>query len=196
MAASLRPHFDKYAFGIDVDVCNVLYCWRDKTIQEFLQDSYRIVQFARPEPGFDVSNAGTLNTPDGQEMPYDECLRLHFHFCLRMYVAYPPPGVQTYTLREIENLQDDAGMYEVDESLPELHNPIWNSPLGREVLRAAMTRGCTYLFKWSICSSLLMVFKYPICASNDGRCQARKPGFHHEVVWRTTPGLLRTYGAT
>jgi hypothetical protein len=57
-------------------------------------------------------------------MPYDDCLRLHFHFCLRMYISSPPPGVQTYTLYEIENLQDDAGMYERDASLPELDDMI------------------------------------------------------------------------
>jgi hypothetical protein len=78
-------------------------------------------------------------------MPSDECLRLHFHFCLRMYVSSPPPGVQTYRMCDIESLQDDAGMYENDENLPALDDPIWNSPLGREVLRAAMAR-CAYLF--------------------------------------------------
>jgi hypothetical protein len=75
-------------------------------------------------------------------MPYDECLRLHFHFCLRMYVSSPPPGVQAYTMRDVEDLEEEIGMNERDESLPELTDPIWNSPLGQEILRAAMTQRC------------------------------------------------------
>jgi hypothetical protein len=77
-------------------------------------------------------------------MPYDECLRLHFHFCLRMYVSCPPPGVQTYTIREVEDLQEEIGIYEYDESLPELNDPVWSSPLGREILRSVMARHCAY----------------------------------------------------
>ncbi|KAF9519383.1 hypothetical protein BS47DRAFT_30643 [Hydnum rufescens UP504] len=119
MASSLQPHFDRYAFGIDVD------------------DNYKIVQFAPPSPEFDLSDAGTLKIPEGQKMPYDECLRLHFNFCLQIYVSSPPPGVQTHELEDIEDLQEEVGMYERDESLPDLTDPIWSSPLGREVLRAA-----------------------------------------------------------
>ncbi|KAF9512064.1 hypothetical protein BS47DRAFT_1117763 [Hydnum rufescens UP504] len=122
MASFLQPHFDNYAFGIDVD------------------DNYRIIQFARPSSDFDISNAGMLKLPEGQRMPYDECLRLHFHFCLRMYVSSPPPGVQAYTMRDVEDLEEEIGMHERDESLPEPTDPIWNSPLGQEVLRAAMTQ--------------------------------------------------------
>jgi len=84
----------------------------------------------------DLSNAGTLKIPEGEKMPYDECLRLHFNFCLQIYVSNPPPEVQTYSLADVEDLQEDVGMYERDESLPDLTDPIWNSPLGREVLRA------------------------------------------------------------
>ncbi|KAF9509531.1 hypothetical protein BS47DRAFT_145105 [Hydnum rufescens UP504] len=126
MTSSLQPHFDNYAFGVDVD------------------DNYRIIQFAQPSPDFDVSNVGTLKLAEGQEMPYDECLRLHFHFCLRMYVSSPPPGVQAYTMRDVQDLEEEIGMNERDESLPELADPVWSSPLGQEILRAAMAQRCAY----------------------------------------------------
>jgi hypothetical protein len=112
-------------------------------IEEIPQDNYRIIQFAKPSPDFDVSNVGTLKLAEGQEMPYDECLRLHFHFCLRMYVSSPPPGVQAYTMRDVQDLEEEIGMNERDESLPELTDPVWSSPLGQEILRAAMAQRCT-----------------------------------------------------
>jgi hypothetical protein len=42
------------------------------------QDDYRIVQFSKPSPDFDVSKAGRLKIPESQGMLYDTCLRLHF----------------------------------------------------------------------------------------------------------------------
>ncbi|KAF9512380.1 hypothetical protein BS47DRAFT_1065956 [Hydnum rufescens UP504] len=122
MASFLQPHFDQYSFGIDVD------------------DDYRIVQFSRPSPDFDVSNAGVLKIPESQAMPYDNCLRLHFQFCIRMYLASPPPGTQTYSMGDVEDLQEAVGVYDGDESLPEMSDPVWNSTLGGEVLRSIMAR--------------------------------------------------------
>ncbi|KAF9519400.1 hypothetical protein BS47DRAFT_1337155 [Hydnum rufescens UP504] len=123
MTSSVQSQFDKFAFGIDVD------------------DNYRIVQFVRPSPEFDISQVGTFENPEGQPKPYDECLRLHFHYCLRMYVSCPPPGVQTYSMAEIEDLQDAVGMFERDEDPPPRDDPIWDSDLGREVLRSVMAYG-------------------------------------------------------
>ncbi|KAF9507984.1 hypothetical protein BS47DRAFT_1350895, partial [Hydnum rufescens UP504] len=123
MASSLRPQFDQYAFGIDAD------------------DDYRIIQFSKPSPEFDITKAGSLKIPESQAMPYDTCLRLHFQLCIHMYLASPPPGAQTFTLGDVERLQDDVGLYEADEPLPELTDPVWDSPLGREVLRSIMARG-------------------------------------------------------
>ncbi|KAF9504433.1 hypothetical protein BS47DRAFT_1355169 [Hydnum rufescens UP504] len=116
MTSSIQSQFDKFAFGIDVD------------------DNYRIVQFVKPSPEFDISHVGTLKIPEGQPKPYDECLRLHFHYCLRMYVSCLPPGVQGYSIEEIEGLQAAVGMFERDEDPPPLDDPIWDSDLGREVL--------------------------------------------------------------
>ncbi|KAF9515245.1 hypothetical protein BS47DRAFT_1361149 [Hydnum rufescens UP504] len=126
MASSLRPHFDQYAFGIDVD------------------DDYRIIQFSKPTPEFDITNAGTLKMPESQAMPYSNCLRLHFQLCIHMYLASPPPGAQTFTTWELNCLQDEVGLYEEDEPLPELTDPVWDSPLGREVLRSIIARGGVY----------------------------------------------------
>ncbi|KAF9512381.1 hypothetical protein BS47DRAFT_1066583 [Hydnum rufescens UP504] len=122
MASFLQPHFDQYSFGIDVD------------------DDYRIVQFSRPSPDFDISNAGVLKIPESQAMPYDNCLRLHFQFCIRMYLASPPPGTQTYSMDDVEDLQEALGVYDGDESFPETSDPVWNSVLGGEVLRSIMAR--------------------------------------------------------
>ncbi|KAF9504434.1 hypothetical protein BS47DRAFT_1368802 [Hydnum rufescens UP504] len=47
-----------------------------------------------------------------------------------MYVSCPPPGVQTYSIEEIEELQDAVGMFERDEDPPPLDHPIWDSDLG------------------------------------------------------------------
>ncbi|KAF9515249.1 hypothetical protein BS47DRAFT_1342172, partial [Hydnum rufescens UP504] len=58
-----------------------------------------------------------------------------------MYLASPPPGAQTFTMWEPHCLQDEVGLYEVDEPLPELIDPVWDSPLGREVLRSIIARG-------------------------------------------------------
>jgi hypothetical protein len=104
--------------------------------QNISQDDYRIVQFSKPSPDFDISKAGTLKIPESRARPYEQCLRLHFHFCLRMYVAYAPPGVPTYTINEAEDLLDEMGFYDGNEILPELSDPVWDSPLGREVLRS------------------------------------------------------------
>ncbi|KAF9510171.1 hypothetical protein BS47DRAFT_97983 [Hydnum rufescens UP504] len=101
MASSLQPHFDQYAFGIDVD------------------DDYRIIQFSKPSPEFDISDAGTLKIPESQAMPYDNCLRLHFQLCIHMYLASPPPGTQTFSIPELNSLQEAVG----DELLPELTDP-------------------------------------------------------------------------
>ncbi|KAF9512378.1 hypothetical protein BS47DRAFT_1394263 [Hydnum rufescens UP504] len=120
MASSLRPHFDQYSFGIDVD------------------DDYRIIQFSKPSPDFDVSNAGVLKIPESQAMPYDNCLRLHFLFCIRTYLASPPPGTQTYSMDDVRDLEDVLGAYNVHESLPDLSDPVWSSPLGQEVLRSVL----------------------------------------------------------
>ncbi|KAF9513930.1 hypothetical protein BS47DRAFT_905583 [Hydnum rufescens UP504] len=119
MASSLQPHFDQYAFGIDVD------------------DDYRIIQFSKPSPEFDISDAGTLKIPESQAMPYDNCLRLHFQLCIHMYLASPPPGTQTFSIPELNSLQEAVG----DEPLPELTDPVWDSPLGREVLRSIIAQG-------------------------------------------------------
>ncbi|KAF9513291.1 hypothetical protein BS47DRAFT_1344328, partial [Hydnum rufescens UP504] len=123
MASSLRPQFDQYAFGIDVD------------------DDYRIIQFSKPSPEFDITKAGSLKIPESQAMPYDNCLRLHFQLCIHMYLASPPPGARTFTLRDVHCLQDELGLYEADEPPPELTDPVWDSPLGQEVLRSIRARG-------------------------------------------------------
>jgi hypothetical protein len=111
-----------------------------------------------------LSHAGALKIPEGEKTPYDECLKLHFNFCLQIYVAYPPPGVQTYGLEDIEDLEEEAGVYERDAGLPDLTDPIWNSPIGREVLRAAMAWRCVYsLYSWwDTCSRLIQPLKYPV----------------------------------
>jgi hypothetical protein len=45
-----------------------------------------------------------LGIPGGHKMLYDECLRLHFHFCLRMYVSAPPQETDVRDLREAMGL--------------------------------------------------------------------------------------------
>lgn len=107
------------------------------------KDNYRIIQFAKPSPEFDITTAGTLKIPEGQEMPHKECLRLHFHFCLRMYISSTPPEIQTYSLEEVEDFQEVIGMYD-DDPLPGLTDPVWDSLLGKEVLRAAIAQGGAY----------------------------------------------------
>ena len=118
-------------------------------------------------PDFDISNAGDLKIPDSQAMPYEKCLRLHFHFCLRMNLCSPPRGTPLYSLKDVEDLQDEVGLFEPDEALPELSDPIWNSPLGQEVLRSAMAQKCAYqtLFVVEYTSSLIIAPKYPLSAN-------------------------------
>jgi hypothetical protein len=63
-----------------------------------------------------------------------------------MYVSCPPPGVQAYSIEEIEDLQAQVGMFERDEDPPPLDDPIWDSDLGREVLRSVMAQRCACFF--------------------------------------------------
>ena len=125
----------------------VAHCVRGRFTQNTSQDNCRIIQFAKPSPEFDISKAGTLKIPESRAMPYEQCLRLHFHFCVRMYLADAPPGVPTYAINDAEDLLDEMGFYEGNEILPELNDPVWDSPLGREVLRSVMAQrcACSYL---------------------------------------------------
>jgi hypothetical protein len=49
-------------------------------------------------------------------------------------------------MEEIEDLQDAVGMFERDEDPPPLDDPIWDSDLGREVLRSVMAHRCACFF--------------------------------------------------
>jgi hypothetical protein len=44
-------------------------------------------------------------------------------------------------MADLNKFQDKVGIYEPDEPLPELSDPVWYSDLGREVLRSVMARG-------------------------------------------------------
>jgi hypothetical protein len=96
-------------------------------------------------------------------MPYDNCLRLHFQFCIRMYLASPPPGTQAYSTDDVEDLQEAVGVHDGDESLPELSDPVWNSALGQEVLRSIMARRGAYftLLGSELIFELIYAFKVP-----------------------------------
>jgi hypothetical protein len=116
----------------------------DSPVETIYQDNYRIVQFARPSADFDISKAGALKIPEAKAMPFDECLRLHFHFCLRMYLSSPPHGVPSYKDTDLMYLLEEMGLYEQDERLPDLFDPQWDSPLGREALRSVMAQRRAY----------------------------------------------------
>ncbi|KAF9506478.1 hypothetical protein BS47DRAFT_1399433 [Hydnum rufescens UP504] len=77
MTSSLQSHFDRYASGIDVDVGNPSYSFAKLFTQEVSR--FKIVHF-------DLSDTGALEIPEGEKMPYDECLRPHLNFCLQIYV--------------------------------------------------------------------------------------------------------------
>ena len=106
--------------------------------EEIPRDRCRIIQLAKPSLDFDVSNAGTLKFPRAKKccmMSVSDFISLfHAHVCFR-----PTPMVQAYTMREPKEFEE-IGMYEKDESLRELNDPVWNSPLGYEVLRPGMAR--------------------------------------------------------
>ena len=61
-----------------------------------------------------------------------------------MYLASPPPGIPTYDIQDADDLQEEMGLYDGNETLPELSDPLWDSPLGREVLRSAMAQRRAY----------------------------------------------------
>ena len=125
MASSLQPHFDTYGFGIDVDVYRIFtFSTWDLVIETISQDNYRIIQFSKPSSSFDISNAGTLKLAASQARPYDECLRHHFLFCVRTYLTTPPLGAQTFSSSEVDQLEDQVGIYE-GERPPESSDPVW-----------------------------------------------------------------------
>ena len=121
---------------------SVTFSTWDLDAEKIFQDNYRIIQFSKPSSSFDVSNAGTLKLAASQARPYDECLRLHFLFCLRMHFTLPPHGAQIFDEDEIDELEDRLGIYEPYVRLPEMSDPVWDSPLGIEVLRSIIARGC------------------------------------------------------
>ena len=146
--------------------------WRplywDLVAKMMAQDDYRIVQFSKPSSSFDISRAGTLKISESQAKPYDECLKFHFHFCVRMYLNSPPPGAQAYFAQEIGRRETELGVYDEDGSLPEMGDPVWDSPLEREILRSVIARRCENLFSpWQrLYSRLTMTFKYQHEASH------------------------------
>ncbi|KAF9521097.1 hypothetical protein BS47DRAFT_10391 [Hydnum rufescens UP504] len=77
----------------------------------------------------------SLPSPLTKAMSFDTCLKLHFHFCLWMYLSSPPHGAPLYEDNELNHLLEQMGLYEPDERLLELLDPQWDSPFGREVLQ-------------------------------------------------------------
>lgn len=88
----------------------------------------------------------------------DLCLRLHFHFCVRGYLGTPPPGAPTHFISDAEDMLDDMGLYDGYLRLPELRDPVWDSPLGREVLRSLVAQRCAYFsFNLSTAGEYILV---------------------------------------